>query len=99
MATITDSSVAMIEMPKELRSAVVNSESEKTVSKLSHDQSSGQNFGEALLKVAGSLNESDTIHTRGNSAHKRMPIPATVHQRSDLWRAISGLLALATDRS
>ena len=32
MATTTDSRVAMIEMPNELRSAEVNSESEKTVS-------------------------------------------------------------------
>src|SRR5262245_55572837 len=97
MATMTDSSVAMIEMPKELRSADVNSESENTVLKFSHDQSSGQNVGVVLRQVAGSLNDSDTIHASGNSAHRRMMMPATVHQRSFL--RITGHLALGTDPS
>ena len=62
----------MIEMPKELRSADVNSESENTVEKLSQVQSLGRKVGVEPRNVAGFLNDSDTIHASGNRAHSRM---------------------------
>ena len=99
MATITDSVVAMIEMPKEFFSADVNSSSLKTESKFSHDQSFGRNVGAELRNVLGSLNDSDTIQARGNSAQRSIRSPQTVHQRLVLrFAAISHHLALATGR-
>ena len=80
MATITESSVAMMAMPNEFRSAEVNSESSKTVRKFSQVQSSGKNDGVPVRKVSGLLNASDVIHKRGNRAQARIRRPQTVHQ-------------------
>ena len=43
-----------------------------------------------LRNVAGSLNDNDTIHNSGNSAHRRMTTPHTVHHplvRAAVYRA------------
>ena len=79
----------MMAMPNELRSAEVNSSSEKTVSKFVHVHSVGKNDGSAERNVAGSLNASDTIHSSGNAAHSRMTTPHTVHQLLVLRPSIS----------
>src|SRR5262245_26266307 len=71
IATITDSSVAMIAMPNELRSALVNSSSLNTVLKLDHDHCCGKKVGVPSRKVSGSLNDSDTIHSSGKAAQMR----------------------------
>ena len=72
--------MARIEIPKEFRSAEVNRSWSKTDVKLSHVQSFGKNVGASDRNVSGLLKESETIHSRGNSAHSRMRTPQNVHQ-------------------
>ena len=73
----------MSEMPNELRSALVNSESLNTgVVVGPHPLRRAGTSASAERKVSGSLNDSDTIHSSGNSCpHQDQRRPTTVHQR------------------
>src|SRR5688572_23973358 len=67
IAMTTDSRVAMKAMPMELRSALVNNESVKTVAKLFHVHSLGKNDGAPDTISDGGLKARLIIQRMGNS--------------------------------
>ena len=75
VARITDSTVAMIEMPNELISARWKSSFWSTLLKLSQVHSFGRNWGLPAAVSACGLNDSMIIHTTGSRHHTRSRTP------------------------